>query len=79
VAVNCRTAGWGCLDCKRVLADNLIAALAPIQARAKEYQAHPNRVIEVLGDGAARARRLARETMREVRERMGLMPPRSDG
>jgi tryptophanyl-tRNA synthetase len=79
VAVNCRTAGWGCLDCKRVLADNLIAALAPIQARAKEYQAHSNRVIEVLGDGAARARRLARETMREVRERMGLMPPRSDG
>ena len=72
VAKNCRGALWGCLDCKRVLADNLNAALAPIQARAKELQATPHRVSEILGDGAARARRIARETIREVKERMGL-------
>ena len=75
VATNCRGALWGCLDCKRVLADNLTAALAPIQERARELAAHPARVTEILGDGAARARRIARETIREVRDRMGLMPP----
>ena len=41
VARNCRSAGWGCLDCKRVLADNINTALAPIRARAAEYQAQP--------------------------------------
>ncbi|HTS89153.1 MAG TPA: tryptophan--tRNA ligase [Gemmatimonadales bacterium] len=78
VAVNCRGARWGCLDCKKVLADNLNAALDPIRARAAEYQARPERVVEVLGDGAHRARRVARDTMREVRERMGFMPAASE-
>ena len=72
VAENCRGARWGCLDCKRVLADNMIATLAPIRARALELQAKPARVDQILGDGAATARRLAGETMREVRARMGL-------
>jgi tryptophanyl-tRNA synthetase len=74
VAENCRGARWGCLDCKRVLADNMIAILAPIRARALELQAQPGRVEQILGDGAATARRLAGETMREVRARMGLLP-----
>jgi tryptophanyl-tRNA synthetase len=72
VATNCRGALWGCLDCKRVLADNLNAALAPIQAKARELQAQPQLVSDVLADGAGRARRIARETLREVKERMGL-------
>jgi tryptophanyl-tRNA synthetase len=74
VADNCRGAKWGCLDCKRVLADNMIAALAPIRERALELQARPGLVDEILGDGAAAARRIATETMREVRGRMGLLP-----
>jgi tryptophanyl-tRNA synthetase len=74
VAENCRGARWGCLDCKRVLADNMIATLAPIRARAMELQARPERVDQILGDGAATARRLAGETMREVRARMGFLP-----
>jgi tryptophanyl-tRNA synthetase len=74
VAESCRGARWGCLDCKRVLADNMIAILAPIRARAFELQAQPGRVEQILGDGAATARRLAGETMREVRARMGLLP-----
>jgi len=73
VADNCRGAGWGCLDCKRVLADNIIATLAPIRERAAELDAHPERVDEILGDGAAAARRIAGETMREVHERMGFL------
>ncbi len=78
VAQNCRSAGWGCLDCKKVLADNLNAALAPIRARAAELTAAPDRVLQILGDGAARARRVAGETMREVRDRMGFLQPLAD-
>jgi tryptophanyl-tRNA synthetase len=75
VAENCRGAKWGCLDCKRVLADNMIATLAPIRERALELQAQPRRVDEILAQGASAARRIASETMREVRERMGFLPP----
>jgi tryptophanyl-tRNA synthetase len=74
VAENCRGAKWGCLDCKRVLADNMIAALRPIRERATELQARPERVEEILGAGASAARRMAAGTMREVRARMGLLP-----
>lgn len=74
VAVNCRGAKWGCLDCKRVLADNLTAALAPIQERARELRSRPGSVDEILADGASRARRIAQGTLAEVKERMGLMP-----
>lgn len=74
VARNCRTAGWGCLDCKRVLADNMAATLAPVRERAAELKAHPDRVRDVLEAGAERARRVARETMQAVRDRMGLLP-----
>ena len=76
VADNCRSAGWGCIDCKKVLAENVTAALAPIRERAAELTAHPDRVVELLGAGAEKARRLAGETMREVRDRMGFLPRR---
>jgi len=79
VAENCRGARWGCLDCKRVLADNMIATLAPIRERALALKAEPARVEQILGDGATKARRLAGETMREVRARMGLLPPADGG
>jgi tryptophanyl-tRNA synthetase len=74
VAENCRGAKWGCLDCKRVLADNMIATLKPIRERALGLQEQPGRVEEILADGAATARRMASDTMREVRDRMGLLP-----
>ncbi len=73
VAQMCRTAGWGCLDCKRLLADNMIAALAPARERAAELQARPERVREVLARGAEHCRRLAGRTMDKVRELMGLV------
>lgn len=74
VAVNCRSAGWGCIDCKRVLADNMVTTLAPLREKAIELTAAPERVTEILGDGAITARRLAGETMAEVTERMGFLP-----
>jgi tryptophanyl-tRNA synthetase len=76
VAENCRGAKWGCLDCKRVLADNMIATLAPIRERAVQLQGDPERVEEILAEGASSARRMASETLQEVRERMGLLPAR---
>lgn len=72
VAVQCRTAGWGCLDCKRALADSMERELAPIRARAAELGAHPKRVAEVLDAGAEHCRAIAGETLREVKDRMGL-------
>ncbi|MBA3759278.1 MAG: tryptophan--tRNA ligase [Gemmatimonadales bacterium] len=76
VAENCRGAKWGCLDCKRVLADNMIATLAPIRERALQLQEAPELVDEILADGAAAARRRASETMGEVRDRMGFLRAR---
>jgi tryptophanyl-tRNA synthetase len=74
VAQKCRTAGWGCLDCKRVLADNMIAALAPIRERAAELRAHPERVQEALRSGARKAQTIAAKTLADVRSAMGFMP-----
>ena len=72
VALKCRTAGWGCLDCKRRLADAMIATLAPIRARAEALKRDPALVDAGLARGAERARAIARETLRETRRRMGL-------
>jgi tryptophanyl-tRNA synthetase len=71
VARQCRTAGWGCLDCKRVLADAMIATLEPIRLRAEALKREPDRVDEVLRAGAERAGRMAAETLAGVKRRMG--------
>jgi tryptophanyl-tRNA synthetase len=68
----CRSATAGCVDSKRALAENMIRFLAPIRERADELKARPERIREILDDGAARARATAQETMRLVRERTGL-------
>jgi len=71
VAVNCRTAGWGCIDCKKVLHKSMDAELTPIRRRAAEIAAKPQIVDDALAAGAVRCRTIARETMGEVKERMG--------
>jgi tryptophanyl-tRNA synthetase len=76
VAENCRGAKWGCLDCKRVLAESMAAHFAPIRERARELQARPEIIDEILAAGAARARGIARETLRQARELMGFLPAR---
>ena len=72
VEANCRSAGWGCIDCKKALHASMTAELAPIQARAADLAADPSVVDELLAEGGRRARAVARETMGVVRERMGL-------
>ncbi len=70
----CRTAGIGCIECKRRLSENIVETLRPIRERALELQQRPEYVIEVLRSGAERARAVAVDTMSEVRRRMGLGP-----
>lgn len=74
VAVNCRGAKWGCLDCKRVLGDHVIEHFGPLRERAAALKARPERVLEILHDGATRARHVAAGTMEGVRAAMGLLP-----
>ena len=71
VAVQCRTAGWGCIDCKKVLAESMEQELVPIRRRAAELAARPDAVNDALADGAKKCRAIARQTIDEVRERMG--------
>ncbi len=72
VASNCRSAGWGCIDCKKVLSEAISVHFRPVRERAADLRANPARVREILGAGAAKARSIAGETIREVREHMGL-------
>ena len=72
VASNCRSAAWGCIECKKVLAESMESVLVPIRRRAAEIGAQPSYVTDVLEAGAERARTTAQETMRQVYERMGL-------
>lgn len=68
----CTTAAIGCIDCKRHIVDAVIDELAPIQSRAKEFEADSNLVKNIINEGCEAARDEARETLNEVREVMGL-------
>lgn len=72
VQQGCRTAGIGCLECKQPVIDKVLAELAPMRERAQKYLDDPTLVRNIVADGCDKARDLARETMREVREAMGL-------
>ena len=72
IDTKCRAGEIGCVDCKRILSENIADAFAPFRERAAEYQANHDLVRQILDDGAKRARAIAQETMSEVRERMGL-------
>ena len=68
----CRTAGIGCLECKQPVIDSVLAELAPMRERAQKYLDDPTLVKNIVTDGCEKAQKLAQETMREVREAMGL-------
>lgn len=68
----CRNAGIGCLACKKPLIDAVVAELEPIQERARQYEKDPDVVRSILAEGCDQARESARDTLRDVREAMGL-------
>lgn len=72
VLQGCRSAGIGCIECKQPVIDGVLAELKPIQERAARYAEDPTLVKNIVAEGCERARKLARETMRDVREAMGL-------
>jgi len=72
IDIECRRAGIGCVDCKKRFAANLNAHLAPFRERRNELAKDMEAVQAVLDDGAARAREIAEQTMREVRAAVGL-------
>ncbi len=72
VQKGCTTAGIGCLECKQPVITAIQAELAPMRERAQVYIDDPTLVKSIIADGCDKARRLAAETMRDVREAMGL-------
>ena len=72
VNVECRRAGIGCVDCKKLFAANLNKHLEPFRAKRAELASKPDYVTDVLNDGAKRARAIAQKTMEEVREAIQL-------
>ena len=72
VEEGCRSAGIGCLDCKQPVIDAVQGELAPIRERAQEYLDNPGLVRSIVAEGCEHARDVARETLDEVRQAMGL-------
>ncbi|HEY3177814.1 MAG TPA: tryptophan--tRNA ligase [Casimicrobiaceae bacterium] len=72
VVKGCTTAGIGCLECKQPVIDAIIREQKPIHERAQKYLDDPALVRNIVADGCERARKLAEETMRDVRQAMGL-------
>ena len=72
VRQGCTSAGIGCLECKQPVIDAVLAELAPMRERAQTYIDDPTLLKSIVADGCERARRLATQTMRDVRDAMGL-------
>ncbi|BAP89268.1 tryptophanyl-tRNA synthetase [Burkholderiales bacterium GJ-E10] len=72
VVKGCRSAGIGCLDCKQPVIDAMLAEQEPWRQRAQPYLDDPSLLRSIVADGCDRARAAAQETMRDVREAMGL-------
>ncbi len=73
IAKKCRSAEIGCLDCKKILAENIAKELAPFRKKYTELSKNENLVYKILTNGAKRAKKIAFETLTEVKKRIGLI------
>jgi tryptophanyl-tRNA synthetase len=64
----CRSADIGCVECKRIMAEYLINFLEPMRQKRHNYESRPDMVDDIIADGCEKARKVARQTMTEVRE-----------
>jgi tryptophanyl-tRNA synthetase len=64
---DCRSAAIGCVDCKKEMAEGLVKWIEPIQARRKQFETHPQQVWDILDSGSKQAQKVARKTMKRVR------------
>lgn len=69
---DCRSAGIGCVDCKKIMAENLIKALAPIRGKRHELESNIDNVKEIIDKGNKRAKSIAEKTMGEVKKAIGI-------
>lgn len=72
IAKECRAAEIGCVDCKKIMSRNLLAALAPVHEKRDYYDNHPDLVEEIIAEGRTKAGKVARQTMAEVRNVIGM-------
>ena len=72
IGEKCRSAGWGCVQCKEILAERVVESLRPFQEKRKELQARPGQAWEVLEEGLKKVKPIAAEVLAEVRRRMGI-------
>ena len=72
VVDGCKNAKIGCIECKKPVIGSIVAELMPMQERIKKYKSEPNLIQEIIFDGSERARSVAKETMKDVRDAMGL-------
>ena len=72
VQMGCKAGSIGCIECKQPVIDGVLKELKPIQERAAQYAEDPTLVKNIVAEGCEKARKLARETMRDVRDVMGL-------
>ena len=72
IASGCRTAGIGCIDCKKILMDHVTRHMTPIQERRKYFEGRRDELRDILSDGARRARETAGRTMSEVYEALSM-------
>ena len=71
LAAGCKSAGIGCVDCKKPLLEKILEEQAELQDRARPFEQNPARVREVIESGCERAREVAEETLNEVRLAVG--------
>jgi tryptophanyl-tRNA synthetase len=72
INTECRRAGIGCVDCKKILAKNMNSYFEPFRQKRAELNQHPDLIFDILADGDKRARAIAEKTMAEVRDAIGL-------
>ncbi|HOD53130.1 MAG TPA: tryptophan--tRNA ligase [Candidatus Cloacimonadota bacterium] len=75
IAEGCRTAGIGCMDCKKCLAKNMAEELEPIRSKYNDFMEKPNLVYDILNEGNKKANKIADATMSEVYEKVGISYP----
>ncbi|MBK7016862.1 MAG: tryptophan--tRNA ligase [Sulfuritalea sp.] len=75
VQAGCRSAGIGCIECKQPVIDAVLREQEPMRERARMYVEDPQLVRNIIADGCEKARKLAQDTMRDVREAIGLSYP----
>ena len=68
----CKSAKIGCIECKKPIVDSIVSELEPIQEEITKYESNPNLIQEIIFEGSERARVVAKSTMEEVRDAMGI-------